>query len=46
VHNNDGTGCVSGAASAKNLYNPRGFFIFKNQVVVTDGGNSRYMIFN
>jgi hypothetical protein len=46
LRNNDGSGCVSGAASAKNLDNPRGFFVFKKQLVVTDGGNNRYLIFN
>jgi hypothetical protein len=46
VRNNDGTGCVSGATSAKNLSEPRGFFIFKKQLVVTDGSNHRYLIFN
>ena len=46
MRNNDGSGCVSGATSAKNLNDPRGFFVFKNQLVVTDGGNSRYLIFN
>ena len=45
VKNNDGTGCVEGAASAKNMSMPRGFFVFKKQLVVTDGSNSRYLIY-
>ncbi len=45
VKNNDGTGCVSGATSASNFYEPQGFFLYKNQLIVTDGFNSRYLIY-
>jgi hypothetical protein len=45
VSNNDGIGCTSGTASAKNLSQPTGIFQSGNQLIVTDG-NSRYLIYN
>jgi hypothetical protein len=46
VQLNDGTGCVSGAASAKNLKMPTGVYQSPgNKLIVTDGGDSRYLIF-
>ena len=46
VQLNDGTGCVSGGASAKNLRMPTGVYQSPgNKLIVTDGGDSRYLIF-
>ena len=45
VSDNDGTGCTSGASSAKNLNSPTGIYQFKNHLIVTDNGDNRYLIF-
>jgi uncharacterized protein (DUF736 family) len=46
VKNNDGSGCVSGAASANNLHSPQGLFVSNTRLVVTDGFNSRYLTYD
>ncbi len=45
VENNDGTGCVKGTPTAQNMRSPRGIYQFNNHLIVTDGGDSRYLIF-
>src|SRR5208283_2144935 len=46
VANNDGTGCHQGAPSANNLDEVTGIFQINNQLIVGDGGNSRYLIYD
>lgn len=45
VASNDGSGCAGGAPSASNLDQPTGVYQFGTQLIVTDGSNSRYLIF-
>lgn len=45
VENNDGSGCTEGSPSANNLDRPTGVFQFNNNLIVTDGGNNRYLIY-
>jgi hypothetical protein len=46
VENNDGTGCTGGSPSANNLSNPTGIVQIGNQLIVADGGNNRFLIYN
>ena len=46
VSDNDGSGCVHGAPSADNLNEPTGIFQVGNQLIVSDGGNNRFLIYN
>ena len=46
VRNNDGTGCTGGSASAVNLDDPTGIVQVGNQLIVADGGNNRFLIYN
>ncbi len=46
VENNDGTGCTGGSPSAANLSNPTGIVQVGNQLIVADGGNNRFLIYN
>ncbi|MGH7923659.1 MAG: hypothetical protein ACREQH_03610 [Candidatus Binatus sp.] len=46
VENNDGSGCTPGGPAANNLDNPRGITQVNNQLIIDDGGNNRYLIYN
>ena len=46
VANNDGSGCTGGSPSAANLSNPTGIVQIGNQLIVADGGNNRFLIYN
>ena len=46
VANNDGSGCTGGSPSATNLSNPTGIVQIGNQLIVADGGNNRFLIYN
>jgi hypothetical protein len=46
VANNDGTGCTGGSPSANNLSDPTGIVQIGNQLIVADGGNNRFLIYN
>ena len=41
-----GTSCARGLPSAQNFDNSTGIFQVSNQLIVNDGGNSRYLIFD
>jgi NHL repeat len=45
INSNGGT-CVNGSTNPKGLSNPSGVAAFGKQLVVTDNGNNRYLIFN
>jgi hypothetical protein len=46
VADNDGSGCTQGSPSASNLDNPTGIVQIGNQLIVADGGNNRFLIYN
>jgi hypothetical protein len=46
VRDNDGSGCTQGTPSANNLDDPTGIFQIGNQLIVADGGNNRFLIYN
>lgn len=46
AENFSGGSCVNGSTNAKGLSGPSGVVEFGKQLVVTDNGNNRYLIFN